>query len=201
MIKNVVFDLGNVLLEFKPLEYLRDNIHDEEIVQSIYKNLFRGEEWINLDSGSIDEEKAIEAISSRIPKLSEKVRHYMYNWPEILKPMKETIDALRLIKQKNYNTLILSNFHGKAFRYVVERNEFFKFFNGGVISYEVGLLKPNKEIYEELINKYGISPEETIFIDDMLPNINAAKDLGFNVILFESPEQLLNELSNYDIIP
>ena len=93
----------------------------------------------------------------------------------------------------------LSNFHLKAFEYVTKKYEFFKLFDGGVVSYKEKLLKPEVEIYNTLINRYGLKKEEVVFIDDTKENVDEAIRLGINGIVLENPQCLIKELKKYNI--
>ena len=200
MIKNIVFDLGNVLLSFKPLEYLRTKVTDERKIEQLHKEIFSSEEWLMLDRGIITEEEAINRLCDRNPHNSELIKLSMDNWYEILTPIEETVEILKEVKAKGYRTFVLSNFHLLAYEDVIKRCGFFKFFVGGIISYKENLLKPESEIYEKLILKYDIDPTETIFIDDTKVNVEGAQKLGIETILFTNPEELREKLIEYKVL-
>ncbi|GAA0729401.1 HAD family phosphatase [Clostridium malenominatum] len=200
MIKNIIFDLGNVLLSFKPLEYLSGKISDKDKIEEIYKEIFLSEEWVMLDRGVITEEEAVSRICSRSLENSDLIKLCMENWYEILTPKKEMVQVLKNVKSKGYKTYILSNFHLLAYEDVVKRYDFFQYFDGGLISYEEKLLKPELEVYSKLIEKYKINPKESIFIDDTECNIEAAKKFGFEAILFDNMKNLTEKLALYGIV-
>ncbi|WP_315118174.1 HAD family phosphatase [uncultured Clostridium sp.] len=200
MIKTIIFDLGNVLLNFKPIEYLRSKLSDEIKVQEVYKEIFLSEEWILLDKGDITEEEAVNRICNRSFNNKELIKLCMENWYELLTPIEESVKILEEVKLKGYKTLALSNFHLLAYKNVIERYDFFNYFDGGIISFKEKLLKPENEIYEKLIMTYEINPKETIFIDDTKSNIESAKKLGFKTILFDNSVNLRNELIEYKVL-
>jgi len=152
-----------------------------------------------LDRGIITEEEAINRLCDRNPHNSELIKLSMDNWYEILTPIEETVEILKEVKAKGYRTFVLSNFHLLAYEDVIKRCGFFKFFDGGIISYKENLLKPESEIYEKLILKYDIDPSETIFIDDTKVNVEGAKKLGIETILFTNPEELREKLIEYKV--
>lgn len=200
MFKNVIFDLGNVLLRFNPVEYLRTKIDDENRVQQVYHEIFLSEEWLMLDRGVISEEEAVERIMKRSAGNGHFIQMAMNRWYDSLIPIEETVDILKKVKAKGYQTYILSNFHLLAYESVINRYDFFQYFDEGIISYSVKLLKPETEIYNSLITRCGIEPSESIFIDDTKVNIESAKNLGFKAILFDKPMGLHLDLVELGIL-
>lgn len=200
MIKNVIFDLGNVLLRFDPQGYLRTKVNDENKVQELYNEIFLSQEWPMLDRGTISEKDAIDQIVKRSLQNAELIRHCMANWYEILVPMEDNINVLKEIKNSGYKTFILSNFHSLAYENVTNRYDFFAAFDGGIISYREKLLKPEKEIYHTLTQRYNIAPSESIFVDDTQVNIEGARMLGFETILFNNVTSLREEFVKKGIL-
>lgn len=199
MIKNVVFDIGNVLLKFTPLEFLRSKYSDEKIIESLYENIFNSNEWIELDRGTITDEEATIRFCTRDPNNAEKVKEVMRTWNEMHIPVEGTSELMKKLKMKGYKIYLLSNYHLKAFKLISEKYDFIRDVDGKIISSKVKLLKPEAEIYEALTHNCGIKPEESIFIDDRVENINAAIKLGFNGIVFSDADALLKELDKVGI--
>ncbi len=152
-----------------------------------------------LDRGTIEEPMAIERIIERNAELSEDIKTVFKDWYSILVPIPKTVELLKSLKSKGYNIYYLSNFHDLAFKDVTNKNEFFNLFDGGVVSYEEKLLKPEEEIYKRLIERYNLIPEETIFVDDTKVNVEAAKKLGIRAFVFESPEKFEEDLRKLNI--
>lgn len=200
MYKNIIFDIGNVLLSFEPKEYMKTKIKiREENIEKLFKEIFLSEEWLMLDRGTIEEPMAIERIIERNAELSEDIKTVFKDWYSILVPIPKTVELLKSLKSKGYNIYYLSNFHDLAFKDVTNKNEFFNLFDGGVVSYEEKLLKPEEEIYKRLIERYNLIPEETIFVDDTKVNVEAAKKLGIRAFVFESPEKFEEDLRKLNI--
>ena len=195
MIKNIVFDVGNVLVSFNPLQYLESFKLDEDVKDDIMEAIFKSKEWIELDRGTLTEDEAVEMFCSSRKEHSEAIKAIMENWMSMLTPMEESISILKELKTKEYRIYILSNYHEKSFKYINENNEFFRLVDGKVVSSEVKLLKPEKEIYEELLSKYSLKPEECLFIDDTLVNVQAAREIGIKGVWFKNPNELRKELN------
>lgn len=155
MIKNTVFDIGKVLLNFKPLKYLSKKVSERYFLE-INDAIFKSPEWLMLDRGIITQSEAIDRICERNKENSELIKDVMNDWYQMLTPIEEVVDILKELKGKGNKAFYLSNFHELAFENVTSRYELFKCFDGGIVSYKVGLLKPEKEIYERLITTYRI---------------------------------------------
>ncbi|WP_319202758.1 HAD family phosphatase [uncultured Ilyobacter sp.] len=198
MIKNIIFDLGRVLLNFEPLEYTYKKIPDKQRAYKIYQEVFKSNEWIMLDRGVITEEEAINRICDRNLENDQLIREVMNNWYEILTPMKDVVEILKKLKLMGYKIYFLSNFHLLAFEKVSKKYDFFRNFEGGIVSYRENQLKPENEIYNTLSDRYDINPSESIFIDDTKENIISAEKLGFKTVLFTSSIDLKEKLLEYD---
>jgi len=198
MIKNIIFDLGNVLLEFNPEVYVKSKISEEK-VEEIYKCIFKSDEWPMLDRGTISEEEAKMNIINRNVENEELINLVFENWYDILIPIESSVNMLKRLKQNGYKIYYLSNFHLAAFEHVTKKHDFFENFDGGVVSYKEKFLKPEKEIYEMIIDRYDLEPCETIFIDDMKENVDAAVKSGLKGIILKNPKDIKDELKEFDV--
>ncbi len=198
MIKNIIFDLGNVLLDFNPEVYVKSKITEEK-VEEIYKCIFQSDEWPMLDRGTISEEQAKTNIINRNIENQELINLVFENWYDILIPIEGSVEVLKKLKQNGYKVYYLSNFHLAAFEHVTKKHDFFRIFDGGVVSYKEKLLKPEKEIYEKILDKYDLEPSQTVFIDDMKENVKAAIRSGLKVILLKNPKDLKIELEKLNV--
>ena len=195
MVKNIIFDIGNVLIKFDPLAYLVEEYEDFETVMTLYREVFQSKEWAFLDEGLIDEIEAVRRVSERIPKHKETVEKLIRTWEYFLiEDIKPSIYFLKLFKEKGYKLYALSNYPKRGFLYTEEKYDFFKLFDGKVISYEVKKLKPDFEIYNSLLKKYSLKPEECIFIDDSFQNVEAARAIGMKAVYFRQTSQFLEVL-------
>ena len=197
MVKNIIFDIGNVLLQFKPLDYLKVIFNDDKIETLVYKEVFQSKEWIHLDRGTLTQGEALKAIAQRNPNYKVHIKKCMDNWIDILTPIEGTVQIVNDLKEKGYKLYLLSNFHSLAFENIYSKYDFFKCFDGGVISYKENLLKPESEIYTKLLDTYGLKAKECLFIDDTLENIHTADLLGFNTIHFDNYTTLKDNLNKF----
>jgi putative hydrolase of the HAD superfamily len=188
-LRNIVFDLGNVLFKFDPEEILDDLFKDPLIKRKLKEAVFTTSIWKELDRGTLSFEEAKKIFNEKNPDLKEEINILLKEWKNYLHPITENVEILPKLKENN-KLFILSNFHEDAFNYIRGKYSFFDIFDGMVISYKEKLLKPEKEIYQLLLNRYNLKPEETIFVDDIVENIQAAEELGIKSILYKGPEAL-----------
>lgn len=198
MYKNIIFDLGNVLLSFDLKEYLKSKISEDKL-EDVYKAIFQSEEWIMLDRGTINERDAINNIIERNTTYRDDINLAFKDWYDILRPIEETVELLKNLKENGYNIYYLSNFHEIAFREVTIKNKFFELFDGGVVSYAEKLIKPEEEIYKLILKRYNLKPEETIFIDDTKVNVDGASKLGIEAIFLKNPKDLRESLRSLNV--
>ncbi len=196
-IKNIIFDLGNVLIEFNPEKFIKNNIEERDR-EKVLKIIFLGAEWLKLDRGTLSYEEAISIFSEKLPKYKESIESFFNkNILECLTPMEENIKVMKKLKKDGYNLYILSNFHKPAFDYINKNWDFFKEFNGATVSSYCKLLKPEKEIYQEIIRKFNLIPEETLFIDDTLVNIEMCEIFGIRGLHLKKEDELNRKIEEY----
>ena len=192
---NVVFDIGNVLLSFQPYEYLRGLSFTEEQVELYAKIIFGSSLWLELDRGITNEQEVVAKLTASYPEHAAGIRTVFAHWYTMLTPLEDSIELLTELKDEDYDLYALSNFHREAFHYVRSKYLWFDLFDGMVISYEVNAIKPEPEIYQALIDRYGIDPQESVFIDDVWANLVGADAFGFHTIQFTSTQQTTQDLT------
>lgn len=186
MIKNVIFDIGRVLFSYEPYDYIMSYGYDEKTSKEIFNIVFDDYgKCLQLDRGIISEEEFLNTLLVQNPNYCDIIKEVLSNWNIMLKPMQETIDFYINLKEKGYKIYLLSNFSKVNYEKLEKQNEFLRLADGKIISYEVKTIKPEKKIYELLLSKYNLIPQECIFIDDRKENIIAAKNLGINGIQFK----------------
>ena len=199
MIKNIIFDLGNVLIRFKPEEFVNKNIK-KEYREKFFNAVFKGQEWADLDRGVLEYSDAVKIFSEKIPECSSEIKKLFDNYIlDVLEPIEKNIEIMKSLKGK-YKLFVLSNFHYPAFDYIFKNWEFFKYFDGKVVSGHCKLLKPEKKIYELLCLTYSLKPNECVFIDDTKVNIEAAEEFGINGIHLTDINILEEKLKENNLI-
>lgn len=178
MIKNIIFDLGNVLISFKPAEYLEKMGYAPESKNIILNDIFKSPEWFGLDNGNLTTAEAIEKIAARSSLKKEEITSLFNLRTEIMYPINGNITLLPELKKRGFMLYYLSNFPEDIFDEVFNGYEFFKFFDGGLISSRVKCIKPDIKIFEIIIEKYSLSKNECLFIDDIEINTKAAQFFG-----------------------
>lgn len=199
MIKNIIFDLGNVLIGFKPEEFINKNIK-EEYREKFFNVVFKGQEWADLDRGVLEYSDAVKIFSERVPECSSEIKKLFDNYIlDVLEPIEKNIEIMKSLKGK-YKLYVLSNFHYPAFDYIFKNWEFFKYFDGKIVSGHCKLLKPEKEIYKLLCSSYSLNPDECVFIDDTKVNIEAAEKFGIKGIHLTDINILEEKLKENNLI-
>jgi FMN phosphatase YigB (HAD superfamily) len=178
MIKNIVFDLGNVLISFRPSEYFDKKNYPEIIKNRILSDIFGSKEWAMLDNGEITITGAIDIIASKSSLKKEEIAHIFNLRTDIMFPLEENVRLLPELIKQGFRLYFLSNFPLDIFEEVKTGYYFFRYFAGGIISAEAKFSKPNSRIYELFLEKYSLIAEESLFIDDMDINVKAAESVG-----------------------
>lgn len=201
MIRNIVFDMGNVVIRFDPAYFLdRAGITDPADCKLIMNELFRSVEWARMDAGSLTEETAEPSLLARFPeRLRETVRTLLYSWayPRDMIPGME--ELIRSLKDRGYGIYLLSNAS-------VAQHEYWpkfpvsRYFDGKLISCDVNVVKPCHRIFELFIERFALKPEECLFIDDAPANVAGAVDCGWHGIVFNGDtEELKQKMALYGI--
>jgi len=201
-IKNIVFDIGQVLLTFNPEQYLRDRFNlSTGQIKDIARETFRSSVWLDLDRGKISKNEAAEIFAKRLPEYSQVLIEGVLNWEEILNPIGPNIELLKEFKDHDaYEVYALSNFNDESYQVAKSEFPFLNLFKGEIISGQVGYIKPEPEIYQLLLDRFELEPAETLFIDDSKENIEAAKEFGLRTIHYKNPEQLQREIKHLNLL-
>ena len=195
MIKNIVFDIGNVLVDFgwKPF-FAKFNITDEEL-DKIAKATVYDPIWNEIDRGVMSEEEVLERFVANCPEMEAKIREIYENFQGLLKIFDYTRGWIIDLKRRGYKVYCLSNMSFKAVRECWDALSFIEELDGYILSCDVKLTKPEPEIYKALFDKYNLKPEECIFIDDLPRNVEGAKAAGMHAIVFKRVKEAEEEIA------
>lgn len=195
MIRNIIFDLGNVLISFRPSEYLEKNNYPPEVRNVIMSDIFGSQEWLLIDNGNLTTEEAIDRISLHSSLKREQIASVFKKRTDIMFPLESNVRLLPGLKKRGFKLYYLSNFPSDIFDEIKYGFPFFRYFDGGLISAEVKHSKPDLRFYKILFEKYGILAEESLYIDDKESNVMAAESLGMEGIHLTKEELLKEQLS------
>ena len=194
MIDTVIFDVGNVLIDFDWDGFIHRMFPGrDELIAELDFAVWGGGRWDRLDAGD-DPEKVFVSITAYAPEHEQELRKVFANVGETLKKREATPLWIKDFKSRGYRVLYLSNYS----HYVMNLNpdvlDFLPLMDGGIFSCDVKLIKPDRRIYEALAEKYSLVPSECVFIDDLERNVMAGKEFGFHVIQFGTLKQAQRDL-------
>lgn len=193
-INTVIFDIGNVLAKFVPMQYLKYIGYDGEERDEIFNAIIENDIWNEYDKGIMTETEVINKYIERYPKLEDAVRKVFSDMKGIVRRFEYTDEWIESLKEQNIRVLYLSNISKTLYNDCEEELNFVADMDGGILSFEEKCSKPESEIYKKLINKYYLDPDACIFVDDRQANIKAAVDIGLNGIYFNSYDEASREI-------
>ena len=179
MIKNIVFDVGNVLFGYDPNFILNKLLPENKFHQQYLDHFINAQVWQDLDRGTLDESSLVDLLVEKIsdPNLEDNLNIILNNFIYHLNLFNGS-RKLFLTLKKRYPIYILSNFQAVPFAQLREMHPFLYQADGTIVSAHHKLMKPEPEIYKLLLEKFKLEPNETVFIDDLSENIEGAKSFG-----------------------
>ena len=194
MIRNIIFDIGNVLTDFRWNDFLRDKGFDAAMADRIAKASILTPLWNEIDRGVWSREKLMEEFVRMDPDIEAQLHMAFDNVTGMVTKREYAIPWLQELKAGGYRVYYLSNFSEKAYEDCLDALDFLPFMDGGILSFRERLIKPDAEIYRLLLSRYSMKPEESVFLDDTLANVDAARALGIHGICFRTKEHAEEEL-------
>lgn len=194
MIRNIIFDIGNVLTDFRWREFLEDKGFDEGMVERIAKASVQTPIWNEIDRGVWSLEELMQAFIARDPEIEGELRRAYGNITGMVTKREYAIPWIQELHAKGYKVFYLSNFSEKAYVDCADALDFLPYTDGGILSYREKAVKPDPEIYRLLLSRYSLKEEESVFLDDTAANVEAARALGLFGICFRTKEQAEEEL-------
>lgn len=200
-IKAVIFDFGNVLIEWNPRYVYRRYFPNDEAAMEQFLHEVNFMDWNAQQDKGRTFADGVARLSSQFPHYSDLIRAYHDNWQDSIGDyFAGTVEIMKRLKQAGYPLYGLSNWSAETFPIARKKYGFFDLFNDIILSGEVGAIKPEPEIFEITLRRIGRPAGECLFIDDALANIEQAQRMGFAVVHFESPEQLEEELRRLNLL-
>jgi putative hydrolase of the HAD superfamily len=203
---NLVFDFGAVLFTWKPAELLADRFPrqagEAAAAAQLAQAVFGHPDWHEFDRGALAMDTVVARTSARLALDPQVFGDFVAGIGEQLAPMMPTVALLERLhhlrsQQPGLGLYYLSNMPEPYARVLEQRHAFLQWFDGGIFSGDVLHIKPNPAIYRLLQDRYALEPTQTVFIDDLLANVQAARALGWQGVHFESPQQLHAELTAF----
>ena len=166
MIKNIIFDLGNVIINYNQKKIINNFTEKEEEIKYIYDEIFHAPEWTLMDLGDITNDEAIEIINKRNEFKYEKLtQEFLHEWHKKQPINRDIVEIAKILKNNGYNLFVLSNMANQTYEYF-KNDEFFSLCTGIVISAHEHVKKPDEKVYRLLLDRYNLNAEECLFIDD-----------------------------------
>ena len=199
-ITTIIFDLGGVLVDWNPeYVFLKEFKGDRKKMKWFLENICTMDWNEQMDAGKLIKDATNEKIKE-FPQYEHLIRMYYGKWENMLKgEISDTVNILKALHSTAYRLFALTNWSAETFPVAIKRFDFLKLFDGIVVSGQIKMLKPEKEIYEYILNKYKLKSSECIFIDDRLSNVKGAELVGMHGIKFDTSQQLKSELKKYNI--
>lgn len=191
---NLVFDLGGVVVRWDPDAIIAGVFNDPQTRAQVKAGVFEHPDWLELDRGTLGRDEAITRAAQRTGISSSDMKRLLHAVPPSLVVFADTVGLLRRLKKKGYPLYCLSNMHFASIEYLEQKESFWEVFDGRVISCRLNLCKPEAGIYEHLLETYALDAADTVFIDDVQKNLDAAAKLGIMTLRFESAAQCERDL-------
>ncbi len=197
--KNIIFDIGNVLARFCWDDFFADFGYDEEMVERLAKATVKTPVWSEVDRGVLTDSELLEGFIQNDPALENDLRRIFENVHGMVRKLEYSIPWIKKLKAAGYRCYYLSNFSRKAHRDCADALGFLGYMDGGILSYQEKLIKPQTEIYQLLLNRYGLEAQESVFLDDTEKNLPPARELGIHTVLFVNQQQGIRELKKLGV--
>lgn len=193
-VRNVIFDLGGVLLEWNPDQILSRFQPDADLRNRLRGDLFGHADWRLFDRGGLTESQVIDRIQARLGLARAELIAIVDAVRESLVEKPDTVKLIRALHRQGIALYCLSNMPASIYAHLRIRHAFWDVFRGIVISGEVQMVKPEPEVFSHLLERFDLRAEESVFVDDLPVNIEAARQVGLHTVLFKDAAQCGNEL-------
>ncbi len=195
--KNIIFDLGAVMFNWNPKEIAMNFTDDVDLQERIQSQLYYHQTWIDFDKGLISEQQATQQASEKLKLSLKKTEDLFQQTKNSLTLITKTLDVLKTVKEKKLKAYCLSNISPELFKHVHDEHDLFHLFDGIVTSGVENTGKPEKRIFEILLERYQLKPKECLFIDDSIANTTTAEKLGITTVTFKGLESCYKNIYSY----
>ena len=194
MIRNIIFDVGKVLVEFDWEKAFHELGFDGETFERVADATVRSKAWDELDRSSLSDKEQLLAFIKNAPEYEKEIKLLWENIGRCIWQYDYAMDFVKTLKKNGYHTYILSNYGRYTRECTLEALSCEKEMDGVVFSYQIQAIKPEPEIYQELLTRYHLDPDECVFLDDRQVNLDEANRQGIHTILFQGYEQACEKL-------
>lgn len=197
----VVFDLGGVLIDWDPRHLFRKILPDDPAKMEWFLANVCNNEWNEEQDAGRSFAEAVQIACASHPDHADLVHAYHRRWPEMLNgTLDDSVAILETLKQRGRRLYALTNWSAETFPVALERFDFLSWFEGIVVSGEIGLRKPDHRIFAHLVERFGLTAPGTFYVDDSARNVAAARAFGLDAVLFTSPEALRADLASRGLL-
>ena len=182
MLKNLVFDFGNVLVVFKPEEHLRQYVQSDEEAMELRNLIWESKPWKDADIGLCGRQETFERLCEMYPDQKTLFAKILFECSEWLTIPQEVKDALHKLQAAGYNLYYISNTNPMDYETMMKNHAILHELKGGLASFQEKMLKPDPAIYQLLLDRYGLNAEECLFVDDMAVNTASAEKVGYHTL-------------------
>ena len=199
MIKNIVFDVGKVLVDFDWQGFMDTLAFPPEIYEKVANATVLSDLWNEFDRSRMSDEEILQGFLEKVPDCETEIMRFWNNMGNCIKRYDYAHSWIQSLQEMGYRVYLLSNYSRRMYFQSIEELSFVEQVDGAVFSFEVQATKPEREIYDALLEKYQLNPTECVFLDDNRSNIIAANQLGMATIQFHTKSQAEEELKSLGV--
>ena len=193
-VNTIIFDLGKVLVDYDWKKYLKSLHYDEASIQAVRDAMFASKDWVEADRGVRNEEEILQSFIDNDPEYEKEIRYAFEDMGFTIHTFSYTRIWLKYLKKRGYKIYYLSNFSKPLYDRCKEELSFLDLMDGGYMSWQVKMLKPEPEFYQKLLKDFKIDPAKAVFLDDVLDNIAEARIQGINAVHFKGKKEAVQTL-------
>ncbi|AOT08335.1 HAD family hydrolase [Pseudoalteromonas luteoviolacea] len=199
-IKNVVFDIGNVVVRWSPQEIIKLTFPELSSCEQLAHSVFGSEIWLDINKGIVTEHETQSRYQREFDFSAQDTERLFYYIKQTQILLYQSTELIQRVKQAGYGVYALTDNVHETVEFLKTTYDFWGLFDGAIVSAELGILKPQPDIYHALMARYGLIAQETVFLDDMPHNVAGAKAVGMEAIQFESVQQGESALKSLGLV-